>query len=94
MDKKGDSALYLMQDIKELLLGIGLILASVALSCLGGVAVFLSGYYGGIWEFAAVIIWVVSAIVLLCGFAYVWHGWTEHKVVSEETKRQEDSHAL
>ena len=48
MDKKGDSALYLMQDIKELLLGIGLILASVALSCLGGVAVFLSGYYGGI----------------------------------------------
>lgn len=94
MDRQGDSALWLMQDIKEMLLGMGLILASVALTCLGGVAVFLSGYYGGIWEFAAVMIWFVSAIVLLCGAAYVWHGWTEHKVVNEGRKRQEDSHAL
>lgn len=87
MDKKDGSTLYLMQDIKELLLGIGLILSSVALTCLGGAAVFLSGFWGGTWEIVAVLSWFAAVVFLLCGLAYVWHGWTEHRVTDEETEQ-------
>ena len=83
-EKRADGLRALVRDVKELLLGVGLVLVSVALSCLGIAAVFLSGYYGGIWEVAAVGAWFAAAVFLLCGIAYLLHGWRAHRPAENE----------
>jgi len=70
VDKNSDSLLYLLQDIKELLLGIGLVLFAIALILLGRV-----------WtEF----LYIVGAVVLACGGLFIWHGWTAHELVEKK----------
>jgi len=67
---KNDSVLYLLQDIKELLLGVGLVLAAIALILLGQVST----------EF----LYIVGAVVLACGGLFIWHGWTAHELVEKK----------
>jgi len=70
MDKNNDSALYLLQDVKELLMGVGLVLFAVALILLGRVST--EGLY------------IVGAVVLACGGLFLWRGWTAHELVEKK----------
>ncbi len=70
MDKNNDSVLYLLQDVKELLLGAALVLFAIALILLGGV-----------WtEF----LYIVGAVVLIYGGFHIWNGWTSHELIEKK----------
>ncbi len=70
MDKNNDSVLYLLQDIKELLLGIALVLFAIALILLG--------------QAATDFLYIVGAVVLACGGLFIWHGWSAHELVEKK----------
>jgi len=75
MDKKNDSVLYLLQDIKELLLGMALVLFAIALILLG---------LALIDSFNSEFLFIVGPIVLAYGGFHIWHGWTAHKLVEKK----------
>ena len=88
MDKKNDSVLFLLQDIKELVFGI-------ALSLLGGILIVASTLDWGANE----LFLILSLPVLAWGVFHVWNGWTNHELVEKngETPKQDEqggSHAL
>jgi len=67
---KNDSVLYLLQDIKELLLGIALVLFAIALILLGGIST----------DF----LYIVGAVVLAYGGLHIWRGWTAHELIEKK----------
>ena len=88
MDKKDDSVLFLLQDIKELVFGIALIL-------LGGILLYASILDSGAVELFA----LLGLPVLAYGVFHIWNGWTNHKPVEKngEGKKKEEQggpHAL
>lgn len=72
MDTSTDSILTLLQDIKNLLFGIALLLLGVPFTILGLLL-------GGWWA----LLLFVSLPVLLAGLLYIWHGWHAHEVVEK-----------
>jgi len=70
MDKNNDSVLYLLQDIKELLLGAGLVLFAIALILLGRVT--------------AEFLYIAGAVLLACGGLFLWHGWSSHELAEKK----------
>lgn len=81
MDKKEEGVLFLLQDIKELLLGTALILLGIALILLG-------------WALrddvdAEFLYWIAAPVVLAYGGFHVWNGWTRHELVEENPESQD-----
>ncbi len=72
--KDNDGILALLQDIKEMLFGLALLLAGIVL-CLVGAAV-----NGGL----GILLVVVGFIVAVAGISYVHHGYTHHEVVEKQ----------
>ena len=71
--KGDDGILALLQDIKEMLFGIALLLSGIA-PCLIGAAV-----NGGV----GVLLSIVGLVVVVAGLGYVHHGYTQHEVVEK-----------
>lgn len=75
MDKNNSGILQLLQDIKELLLGIGLILAAAALFLLSWI----------MWNTSSANIDTLTRlaglVLLAFGCFHLWSGWTAHKVL-------------
>lgn len=71
--KGDDGILALLQDIKEMLFGIALLLSGIVL-CLIGAAV-----NGGV----GVLLSIVGLVVVVAGLGYVHHGYTHHEVVEK-----------
>ena len=69
MEQMNDGLLALLQDIKQMIFGCGLLL-------LGGIltVVFLL--------FERIFLWIVSIPVMVSGFLYIWTGWNAHEIVS------------
>ena len=72
MDTKDDSVLFLLQDIKEILLGIALILLAVAVGIMGWLLRNAAFNAEGICLVADILLFAYG------GF-HVWNGWTAHK---------------
>ncbi len=92
MDKKDDSVLFLLQDIKELLFGTALILLSVAIGIMGWLLRDADFNVEGICLIANILFFAYG------GF-HIWNGWTAHKLIEEnrEARKQEEQggpHAL
>lgn len=81
MNHNSEGALKLLQDIKELLLGIALLLLGGILAGLGIALTDMTGYD------VFLLLLVAGLIVLFCGGLHLWYGWTAHEVVEhpEET---------
>lgn len=75
MDKKSDGMLQLLQDIKELLLGIGLILVAIALFLLGWIMRDTSSVN------IDTLTRLAGLVLLAFGCFRLWNGWTAHKVL-------------
>ena len=71
--KGDDGILAPLQDIKEMLFGIALLLSGIAL-CLIGAAV-----NGGV----GVLLSIVGLVVVVAGLGYVHHSYTQHEVVEK-----------
>ena len=85
MDHYSENTLKLLQDIKELLLGIALLLLGGIFTGLGtGLAWLTSGD-------VFLLLLVAGLIIILYGGVHIWHGWTAHEVVEhqEETPNTE-----
>ncbi len=92
MDKNNDSVLFLLQDIKEILLGIALILLAVAVGVMERLLRDADFEVGGICL-------MVSILLFAYGGFHVWNGWTAHKLMEKnaEPQKQEEQggpHAL
>lgn len=74
MNDPNDGVLALLQDIKEMLHGIVLILMGIFL-CV------VSAWWGSGW---AVLPCLAGPIVLIAGLAYTHHGYNHHKVVEKQ----------
>lgn len=84
MGKKSDGMLQLLQDIKELLLGIGLILTAICVLLLGWVLQELSALDIGSLACLA------GLALLVFGIFHVWNGWTAHKVLEQPAENEEE----
>lgn len=74
MHDTNDGVLALLQDIKEMLHGIVLILTGMFL-CV------VSAWWGSGW---AVLLALAGLIVLIAGLAYAHHGYNRHEVVEKQ----------
>ena len=82
MDKKtDDGVLKLLQDIKEMLLGIALLLLGGILAGAGIGMAALTAYE------VFLLLPVAGLIIVFLGGTHIWYGWTAHEVVEfpEET---------
>ena len=79
MDHTNESALKLLQDIKEMLLG-GILLLTGGILVIAGFVADL-GTRGAFYIFFL----VGGLLLLFCGGLHLWHGWTAHKVVEHNT---------
>lgn len=77
MDKKDDSVLFLLQDIKELIFGI-------ALSLLGGILLLFASLDSGAVELFV----LLSLPVLAYGIFHIWNGWNAHRLTEKNAKPQ------
>lgn len=75
MNDPNDGVLALLQDIKEMLHGIVLILMGIFLCMLG------AWWGAGGW---AVLPCLAGLIVLIAGLAYTHHGYNHHEVVEKQ----------
>lgn len=73
MNHTDEGVLKLLQDIKELLLGIALLL-------LGGIF-FIAGLL--LLDTVFVLLSVAGIVFLFCGGLHIWYGWTAHTVVEK-----------
>lgn len=82
MDQQNGGVLKLLQDIKELLLGIALLLSGGILTGLGFVLADLTGTN-------AFLLFSVAGLVFLpFGGLHVWCGWTAHHVVEKDQEME------
>ncbi|MCI8738653.1 MAG: hypothetical protein HFG10_00880 [Oscillibacter sp.] len=77
MDHTNEGVLKLLQDIKEILLGIALLLLG---GILAGLGIGLAGLTGG---GVFLLLPVAGFLILLNGGLHVWYGWTAHHVVEK-----------
>lgn len=77
MDHTNEGVLKLLQDIKEILLGIALLLLG---GILAGLGIGLAGLTGG---GVFLLLPAVGFLILLNGGLHVWYGWTAHHVVEK-----------
>lgn len=82
MDKKSDGMLQLLQDIKELLLGLALILLAISVLLLGWILENTSSL--SIITLAD----LVGLILLAFGAFHVWNGWTAHTVQEKPAENE------
>ena len=82
MDKKNDGMLQLLQDIKELLLGLALILLAIGVFLLGWILRDMSSVnadeLGGL----------AGLVLLAFGAFHVWNGWTAHTVQEKPAENE------
>ena len=69
MEQMNDGILALLQDIKQMVLGCGLLL-------LGGILAVL------FLLFELIFCWIISISLMISGFLYIWTGWNAHEIVS------------
>ena len=81
MDKKDDSVLSLLQDIKEILLGIALILTSVGVGVMGRL---LEDAY---FDVGAICL-IANILLFAYGGVHVWNGWNAHRLTEKNAKPQ------
>lgn len=75
--KDNDGMLALLQDIKELLWGIALLLAGGFL-CLTGIIInFTIGNWG-------IVLFLFGIFVFIAGALYAYHGFSHHEVVEHQ----------
>ena len=79
--KMNDGVLRLLQDIKELLLGIALLLLGGILAGAGIGMAALTAYE------VFLLLPVAGLIIVFLGGTHIWYGWTAHEVV----ERQEEA---
>ena len=69
--KENDNALALLQDIKDMLMGLGIMIASLL------VAALLGSLLG------ALAFWI-AVILAVAGLGVVWQGWCNHKTAEKQ----------
>lgn len=75
--KDNDGMLALLQDIKELLWGIALLLAGGFL-CLTGIIInFTIGNWG-------IVLFLFGIFVFIAGALYAYHGFSHHEVIEKQ----------
>lgn len=75
VEQMNDGILALLQDIKQMVFGCGLLL-------LGGILTVL------FLLFELIFCWIISISLMISGCLYIWNGWSAHEVV-HEPKAQE-----
>ena len=69
--KENDNILLLLQDIKDMLMGIGIMIASLLVTALLGSLL-------GVFAF-----WI-AVILAVAGLGVVWQGWRNHKTTEKQ----------
>ena len=81
MDKKDDSVLFLLQDIKELLFGTALIHLTVAIGFMGWLLREADFNVEGICLIANILLFAYGGV-------HVWNGWNAHRLTEKNAKPQ------
>ena len=71
--KENDNILLLLQDIKDMLMGLGIMIASLLVAALLGSLL-------GVFAF-----WI-AVILAVAGLGVVWQGWRNHKTAENRTE--------
>ena len=69
--KENDNILLLLQDIKDMLMGLGIMIASLLVTALLGSLL-------GVFAF-----WI-AVILAVAGLGVVWQGWRNHKTAEKQ----------
>ena len=69
--KENDNILLLLQDIKDMLMGLGIMIASLLVTALLGSLL-------GVFAF-----WI-AVILAVAGLGVVWQGWRNHKTTEKQ----------
>ena len=69
--KENDNILLLLQDIKDMLMGLGIMLASLLVMALLG-------------SLLGVLAFWIAVILAVAGLGVVWQGWRNHKTAEKQ----------
>lgn len=69
--KENDNTLALLQDIKDMLMGLGIMIASLLVAALLG-------------SLLGVLAFWIAVILAVAGLGVVWQGWHNHKTAEKQ----------